>query len=158
MSGLNLDALLASRSQPVNGANAPSQVGNVDGFGHKVRIGRDGKPLPNTMVWVNVGYEREIANEDGTLEVVRITTPVGIALDTTPARALPSGNNPTKYRKIVEAQNALRTMLLNAALNDLKPGESKELSKLKVWLSRVNDEAPAVSADNPLLMSAEDLI
>lgn len=117
-------------------------------FGNKNKNGNVGSSddRPKAQLWLNFGYQSDIADEDGKLKFVSL--PVGIPLDTT--EPLATNSKSDEFRAFQSARNDLMTQLINVG-KSLGPGEEKIIamgdSGLSVQIRRVSEEAAAVPTD-----------
>lgn len=91
--------------------------------------------LPKAQLWINLGYDSGVKQEDGTTRFVSL--PQGIPLDTQEEVSTKSSN--TEYSKFQQARNHLLQQVIEAC-KDLAPGQSKMVN-LQVQVRRVMDEA-----------------
>lgn len=94
--------------------------------------------LPKAQLWINLGYDSGVKQEDGTTRFVSL--PQGIPLDTQEEVSTKSSN--TEYSKFQQARNHLLAQLIEAC-QDLAPGQSKMVN-IQVQVRRVMDEAEEV--------------
>ena len=101
---------------------------------------------PKAQLWLNIGYQTDIADDDGKLRFVSL--PVGIPLDT--QEPLPTNSKSDEFRAFQSARNDLMTQMIDIG-KSLAPGEEKIIalgeSGLSVQIRRVSEEAAAVPAD-----------
>ena len=101
---------------------------------------------PKAQLWLNIGYQTDIADEDGKLKFVSL--PVGIPLDT--QEPLPTNSKSDEFRAFQSARNDLMTQMINVG-KSLGPGEEKIIalgdSGLSIQIRRVSEEAAAVPSD-----------
>lgn len=93
---------------------------------------------PKSQVWINVGYEVEVANEQGEQEKLFVSLPYGLPIDTMePAKV----NGSDKWAAYQGARNDLLAQIQQLA-SQMQPGEEKTLN-LQVQVRRVkNDTQP----------------
>ena len=120
-------------------------------FGSKpAAVAVSGKKPP-AQYWLNIGYEAEIALDNGGVEKTFINLPMGIPLDNMEEVSTTSSNQ--VYAAMQIAKNDLLKQLL-AAGADMKSGEARTIN-LQIQLRKVNDvNANAGLADptvNPFL-------
>lgn len=94
--------------------------------------------LPKAQLWINIGYDSGVKQEDGTTRFVSF--PQGIPLDTQEELSTKSSN--VEYSKFQQARNHLLQQVIEAC-SDLAPGQSK-LVNLQVQVRRVMDEAQEI--------------
>lgn len=124
-------------------------VGNTTSEAFRIAFGDRSTPAkkddkPKAVFWLNVGYESDVKDEDGTNRFVSL--PFGIPLDTQEALATNGKNR--EFAAFQQARNDLLEQIMECA-QQLQAGESR-LINLQVQIRKVNDEAEAISADqNP---------
>lgn len=97
---------------------------------------------PSAQVWLNLGYDVEVTNADGTIETRFVSLPVGIPVDTTDPVEMRGRN--ADYLAFTKRRNELLETL-QAAAKGLKPGEETKVSGLQIQIRRVAD--PVTDAD-----------
>lgn len=102
---------------------------------------------PKAQVWLNVGMTVPIQNENGEVEEISITLPLGIPIDTQESAEM---TNSAKMNQLRQAKNYLLETLQEAG-KALKPGESEPVNGLELSLFRVGKREAPVAGDNPLL-------
>lgn len=93
---------------------------------------------PKSQVWLNIGYEVQVANEQGEQEKLFVSLPYGLPIDTMePAKV--SGSD--RWAAYQGARNDLLAQIQQLA-SQMQPGEEKTLN-LQVQVRRVkNDTQP----------------
>ena len=115
--------------------------GNVQGNGSSNKEDR-----PKAQLWLNIGYDSGIENDDGTTRFVSL--PTGIPLDT--QEHLPVNSRNVEFRAFQSARNDLLEQIL-AVGKTMQPGEERTLN-LSIQLRRVSGEQEAIpSGENPFV-------
>lgn len=108
------------------------------------------KEYTKAAIWLNIGYEVQVATTDGTLESRFINLPMGLPLDTMEEVKTNSSND--TFAAMQVAKNDLLKQLLAAAA-DLAPG-AERIVNLQVQMRRVNESSSVALSDptvNPFL-------
>jgi hypothetical protein len=103
----------------------------------------DKKDLPKANFWLNIGYSVTVDTDQGTEERF-VSLPMGIPVDT--QELLPTNSRNQDWAAFSAARNNLLEQITEYG-KTLKPGEDAILN-LQIQLRRVNEEAPAATADN----------
>lgn len=99
-----------------------------------------GEDRPKAQLWLNVGYDSGVEDEDGRTRFVSL--PTGIPLDTQELVSVNSRNR--DFAAFQSARNDLLQQIIEAG-KALAPGEERILN-LQIQLRRVNAEAEAIPA------------
>ena len=114
-------------------------------FGPKTTAAVTGTARPKAQIWMNLGYEIQVPNNEGGMETRFINLPMGLPLDTMEEVATTSSNEVFAAMQI--AKNDLLKQLLAAAA-DL-PAGGERIVNLQVQMRRVNDVAANVTLSDP---------
>lgn len=125
----------------ITGLNFERKFGNQAG---NVPSGATAQSKPAAQFWLNIGYQTEVVNEDGSKKFVSL--PMGIPLDTMEPAKVNSSNK--DYAAFMSAKNDLLNAFM-AEADKLAPGEEK-LVNLQIQLRRVTGPQEAIAPDaNP---------
>lgn len=113
---------------------------------------RDPKDLPKATLWINVGYDSGVKDEE-TGHNKFVSLPLGIPVDT--QERLKTNMRNSEYGRLNAARNNLMDQILEKA-KSLAPGEEMLLN-LQVQLRRVNDDAADAGTENNELVRKLDL-
>ena len=114
-------------------------------FAAKQPTAATGTARPKAQIWMNLGYEIQVPNNEGGMETRFINLPMGLPLDTMEEVATTSSNEVFAAMQI--AKNDLLKQLLAAAA-DL-PAGGERIVNLQVQMRRVNDVAANVTLSDP---------
>lgn len=114
-------------------------------FAAKQPAAATGTARPKAQIWMNLGYEIQVPNNEGGMETRFINLPMGLPLDTMEEVATTSSNEVFAAMQI--AKNDLLKQLLAAAA-DL-PAGGERIVNLQVQMRRVNDVAANVALSDP---------
>ena len=114
-------------------------------FAAKAPAAATGTARPKAQIWMNLGYEIQVPNNEGGMETRFINLPMGLPLDTMEEVATTSSNEVFAAMQI--AKNDLLKQLLAAAA-DL-PAGGERIVNLQVQMRRVNDVAANVALSDP---------
>jgi hypothetical protein len=103
------------------------------------------KDYVKANIWLNIGYEVEVQDNEGVVETRFINLPMGLPLDTMEEVKTNSSNE--TFAAMQVAKNDLLKQLLCAAA-DLKPGQER-IVNLQVQMRRVNDAAASTALSDP---------
>lgn len=120
----NLSTVIATKA---NTSNANGLIINTS----NTQARPDRKPVE---LYLNIGVNREVQNEDGTVSTVFVSIPYGVDITNMPDRKV-SGKD-TGYNQLMVASNQLLEMIREKGLS-LKDGESVEVN-LVCRLQKVN--------------------
>lgn len=108
-----------------------------------IRGGTGASDQPKAKVWLNVGYTVEVDGEE-----VRITLPLGIALDT--MKAITVTGQSVEWHKLAGARNALLKALQDAG-DEVEPGSEVTVPDLTVSIRHVAAEMVVDQTDNAFI-------
>lgn len=107
--------------------------------------GADREDGPKATLWLNVGYDSGVPEQDDPSKTRFVSLPVGIPVDT--LKHVPANSRNSDYAKFQAARNDLLDQIV-AAGNALQPGETATLN-LTIQLRKVEDErAPASTGED----------
>lgn len=130
----------------------PQGVGN--GNGRALPNGNEERP--QATLWLNVGLNIPVQQEDGTMVDTFISLPVGIPLDTTEPMVMRGSNR--DWLNIVQVKNALLEFAQKTAAA-CEPGTGIIAENLQVQFFRKGNAAKASDpAENPLMVDMGKLL
>ena len=109
------------------------------------RLDANGQPLPESKLWLNLGYTK---NDKF------ISLPLGLAIDTMEPQVARGQN--VEFNKQVAAQNGLLKALQDAGFK-LEPGETQTIV-LECQLRRVNEKMEIADEDNEFAIDFSALV
>ena len=109
------------------------------------RLDANGQPLPESKLWLNLGYTK---NDKF------ISLPLGLAIDTMEPQVARGQN--VEFNKQVAAQNGLLKALQDAGFK-LEPGETQTVV-LECQLRRVNEKMEIADEDNEFAIDFSALV
>ena len=116
----------------------------------------NGEARPQATLWLNVGINIPVTQEDGTVVDTFVSLPVGIPLDTTEPMAMRGSNR--DWLNIVQVKNALLEFAQKAA-SECEAGTGVIASNLQVQLFKKGQPAKASDpAENPLMVDMAKLL
>ena len=101
------------------------------------------------MLWLNVGYWVELADENGEIRKEFVSLPMGIPVDT--MKGIDKLSSNPDFANLQSAKNRLLADLIKVG-QDLKPGQTCDDLPLQLQLRRVADPVrPTTAASNPFV-------
>lgn len=124
---------------------ATAQTSARQGRRNGPRLDANGQPLPESKLWLNLGYTK---NDKF------ISLPLGLAIDTMEPQVARGQN--VEFNKQVAAQNGLLKALQDAGFK-LEPGETQTIV-LECQLRRVNEKMEIADEDNEFAIDFAALV
>lgn len=116
----------------------------------------NGEARPQATLWLNVGLNIPVQQEDGTVVDTFVSLPVGIPLDTTEPMAMRGSNR--DWLNIVQVKNALLEFAQKTAAS-AEPGTGIIWENVQVQLFKKGEPAKASDpSQNPLMQNMASIL